>query len=177
MKSSLHLLLLSVTLCFAQIALATPIGFSSIKCGMDIPNALLGKPVPNEKVIVLEGRYKSIGLRNLGATEISENIVSISWLICGSEYMLLQDKRGVVRDVLPFPPHSKVLPEFIGICALNGKPNSDVIVAVLDSQTGREDLATKVAWKIDKVKVKFVRIPEDGIRCPRSGIATVDGGL
>ena len=170
-------MLLALALCFAQIALAAPNGFSSIKCGTDIPKALIGRPVPNEKVSVLERRYKSIGLRDLGATEISDNIVSISWMICGSEFMLLQDKRGVVRDVLPFPPHSKALPEFIGTCALNGKASPDVMVAVLDSQTGSEELVTKVAWRIDKVKVKFVRIFEDGVRCPRSGIATSDGGL
>ena len=33
------------------------------------------------------------------------------------------------------------------------------------------------AWKIDQQHAKFVKIPTDGLLCPRSGIYTVDGGL
>jgi hypothetical protein len=31
-------------------------------------------------------------------------------------------------------------------------------------------------WKIDQQHAKFVKIPVDGLLCPRSGIYTVDGG-
>ena len=32
------------------------------------------------------------------------------------------------------------------------------------------------AWKIDEKNAKFVKASGEGLRCPRSGIYTVDGG-
>ncbi len=92
--------------------------------------------------------------------------------------MLLENK-SVVRDVLKVPPHSKSSPEFIGTCEMNGKETQTVVVAILDNekQIGAPTLPAKVAWKIDEKKMKFVSLPTDGLRCPRSGISTLDGGL
>src|SRR2546425_247129 len=78
-------------------------GFESLKCGADIPQALLGKKMSNERVVAIEGRHKDLGLKDLGADEVSKGLTSNSWLICGGEYMLLEDARGLVRDVLLFP--------------------------------------------------------------------------
>ena len=61
-------------------------GFTGIKCGSDIPKALIGKRMSNETVVVLEKRHADLGLKDLGADEISDRLNSISWLICGSEY-------------------------------------------------------------------------------------------
>ena len=37
-------------------------------------------------------------------------------------------------------------------------------------------LPAKVAWKIDEKTKKFVSLPTKGLRCPRNGIITADGG-
>ena len=55
----------------------------------------------NEKIVVLAERHKDLGLKMLGASEISDRLNAISWRICGEEYTLLEDK-DVVRDVLNF---------------------------------------------------------------------------
>jgi hypothetical protein len=154
-------------------------GFIGIKCGSDIPKALIGKRMSNETVVVLEKRHADLGLKDLGADEISDRLNSISWLICGSEFMFLED-RDIVRDVLKVPPHSKTSPEFLGMmCEINGKESKDIVVAILDDEKepGANMLPAKVAWKIDQKKVKFVPIPVEGLRCPRNGIFTTDGGL
>src|SRR5438270_11101688 len=92
--------------------------------------------------------------------------------------MLLQDNL-IVRDVLKVPAHSKKSPLFIGTCDINGKETKASVVTILDAATesGAPTLPAKIAWKIDEKKGKFVSLSTEGLRCPRSGISTVDGGL
>ena len=152
-------------------------GFDSIKCGSDIAKALIGKRLSNEPVEALEKRHRDLGLKDLGAEEISYRLNGIFWLICGSEYLVLEDG-SIVKDVLKIPPHSKTSPQFLGMCEMNGKESKDIVVAILDNEkeTGADKLPAKVAWKIDQTKMKFVPIPVEGLRCPRSGVATSDSG-
>src|SRR2546421_8137547 len=82
-------------------------GFDSVRCGSDVRKALLGRKMSNERIVVLQERHKDLGLKDLGGTEISDRIFLISWRICGEEYVLLEDQKNVVRDVLKFPKHSK----------------------------------------------------------------------
>jgi hypothetical protein len=152
--------------------------FDGIKCNSDIAKALIGKHTLNERIVVLEKRHADLGLKHLGADEISDRLNSISWSICGSEYMVLEDM-SVVRDVLKVPPHSKTLPLFLGMCEMNGKESKDIVVAILDNEkeTDANALPAKVAWKIDQKNMKFVSLPIEGLRCPRTGVITSDGGL
>jgi hypothetical protein len=142
--------------------------FEKVRCGSDVPKALIGRRAPNERVVVLEERYKSLGLKDLGADQISDHLSSINWLICGAEYVLLED--DFVRDVLPFPPHSKSAPAFSGICQVNGRDLPDIIIAVLNFAPGKEPLTASAAWRIDQKRAKFIKVSTDGLLCPRSGI-------
>jgi hypothetical protein len=167
------------SLFFFHFAFAGSDAFSAIRCGADdVAKALIGKKMSNERVVDLEKRHEDLGLKDLGATEISKRLSCISWLICGSEFMLLQDK-SIVRDVLKVPAHSKKSPQFIGTCDINGKETKAIIVAIMDTETesGAPTLPAKIAWKIDEKKAKFVSLSTGGLRCPRSGISTLDGGL
>ncbi len=172
-------LLIFTSLFFFHSVFAGSDGFSAIRCGADdIAKALIGKKISNEKVVDLEKRHEDLGLKDLGATEISKRLSCISWLICGSEFLLLQDK-SIVCDVLKVPAHSKKSPEFIGACDIHGKATKAIVVAILDAETesGAPTLPAKTAWKIDEKKAKFVSLSTEGLRCPRDGISTVDGGL
>jgi hypothetical protein len=150
--------------------------FSKIQCGTDIPKALIGGLMSNERDVSVEARHKALGLKDLGGSELTGDLFLSSWLICGNEYMLILDKRSIVRDVLQFPEHSKASPEFTGSCRVNGKELPEDIVAVLTNQAGAENLSAKFAWKIDLRKAKFVKLATDGMQCPRTGIITADGG-
>jgi hypothetical protein len=130
----------------------------------------------NEASASVEARHKALGLKDLGGEELEGGLFLSSWLICGDEYMMILDKRSVVRDALKFPPHSKASPEFTGSCRVNGKKLPGEIVAVLSNQAGAENLSAKFAWKIDTKTAKFVKLATEGMECPRSGIITADGG-
>jgi hypothetical protein len=58
-------------------------GFDSIRCGSDVRKALLGRTMSNEKIVVLEERHKELGLKDVGASEISgsfkRNILANLW--------------------------------------------------------------------------------------------------
>src|SRR5712692_2768924 len=92
-------------------------GFESVRCGSDVRKVLLGRKTSNETIVVLEERHKELGLKHLGADEISDRVNLITWRICGEEYVVLEDG-DVVKDVLKFPKHSKDSPQFIGSCQL-----------------------------------------------------------
>lgn len=62
-------------------------GFDSVRCGSDVRKALLGRTMSNETIVVLEERHKDLGLKDLGASEISDRLILISWRICGEEYV------------------------------------------------------------------------------------------
>jgi hypothetical protein len=158
-----------------QVAVADE--FRNVKCGADIPSAMIGQRSSNGTVMKIEAKYRALGLKHLGADETSDNLSSINWLICGSEYIVLEDRKDIVRDVLPFPSHSKKTPAVSGICKLNGREAPDIFVAVLNAETSGDLLPALSAWKIDLKAAKFVKASTEGLRCPRSGIYTVDGGL
>jgi hypothetical protein len=159
----------------AQVSIADE--FQKVKCGADIPKAMIGQRSGNERVVVTEKKYGALGLKHLGADEISDRLSSINWLICGTEFIALVERNGLVSDVLPHPPHSKQSPAFSGICQVKGKDLPDIIFAILDGAQAKDPMPAVTAWKIDQKGAKFVRISSEGLLCPRSGIYTVDGGL
>jgi hypothetical protein len=171
-------ILLFTSLCCLHSAFAGSDGFSDIRCDAgDVAKALIGKKMSNERVVVLEKRHEDLGLKDLGADEITERLFCISWLICGAEYMLLEDN-STVRDVLKIPAHSKESPLFLGSCDINGKETKTIVVAILNTETeSGATLPAKTAWKIDEKTTKFVSLPTEGLRCPRSGIISLDGVL
>jgi hypothetical protein len=151
-------------------------GFDSVRCGSDVRKALLGRTMSNQKIVVLEERHKDLGLKDLGASEISDRLTVISWRICGEEYVLLEDK-DVVQDVLEFPKHSKDSPAFIGSCRLNGHDIPGTAIGVLKNENVVQILPAVSAWKIDDKQMKFVELKTEGIRCSRDGIITANGGF
>jgi hypothetical protein len=160
--------------------------FEGMKCGADIPKSLVGKRDSNERAAVLEERHKDLGLKDLGGTEISDRLFLASWQICGSEYeLLVNTKNGLIRDVLPFPPHSATSPMFIGACQADGKKIPETVVAVLnnsarynarDGKLAETMLKATAAWKIDETKEKFAMQSTENLGCPLGGIVTLDGG-
>ena len=160
---------------FYRVNICNADGFESIRCGADITKALLGRRMPNEKIVAIEARHKDLGLKDLGGTEISDRLFLASWQICGEEYVLLEAK-DVVKDVLKFPRHSKDSPQFIGSCQLNGHDVPGTAIGVLKNEDGGETLPAEIAWKIDEKQVKFVPLQTEGLRCSRDGIVTADGG-
>jgi hypothetical protein len=157
--------------------------FDAVRCGADIPGALIGKHSRNEKVAVTEARHRDLALKDLGADIITDEINMIDWSICGAEYYVLVDRHDIIRDVLPFPAHSKTTPAAGGPCQRDGRKMDDTIYAVLDNKAGENNkydqndetlLAVLAAWKVDLKKVKFVKLEVANMRCPASSIFSAD---
>lgn len=149
--------------------------FESVRCGSDIRKALLGRKMSDERVVVSEAKHKDIGLKHLGADIISDNSNLIFWLICGTEYVVFEEK-NIVRDLVEMPKHSKDWPEFSGTCQLNGKDLPGYAIGVLKNEDGAQMLSAMFAWSIDEKQKKFVPLQTAGLRCSRDGIITADGG-
>jgi hypothetical protein len=175
MKKRVGMLMLVVPF-FCGSSVSAADGFDSVHCGSDLRKALIGHKMSNEPVAVLEERHKDLGLKDLGASEISDRLSAISWRICDEEYVLLEDK-NVVRDVLKFPKHSKDSPQFVGSCESNGQKVPGTAIGVLRNENGVKMLSAVAAWKIDEKQIKFVELQTEGLRCSREGIITADGGL
>jgi len=167
-------LVAAIWLACGQAAVAD--AFKNVKCDADIRKALIGQHSENERIAVTESKYRSLGLKHLGADATSDELSTINWLICGKEFIMLVDRKGLVRDVLEFPPHSKKSPAYSGICKLNGQDLPDIFEAVLNAQVAGDELPALSAWKIDLDAAKFIKTPTAGLRCPRNGIYTIDGG-
>lgn len=157
--------------------------FSGVKCGSDIAKALIGKRFVNGRVVLIEAAHKEIGLEDLGGTEISDRLFLISWRICGKDFEVLENtKSRIIRDVLPFPSHSRTSPEALGGCRVDGKESPDAIVAVLDNSArhdamhGSGSLNATSAWKIDETSERFRQLAPARVTCPLQTVVTLDGG-
>ena len=161
--------------------------FVAVQCGGDIVKALVGKPTKNGRVKLIEAAHVDIGLKDLGGSIVNDSLFQISWAICGHEYVLLETKRVV--DAILFPPHSRCQPEFLGTCLRKRKESVEGVQAVLANPSPRapgepvylpEDtisLAAIAAWRIDEKAMRFVPLDTAGLRCPRGGIVSADGGM
>src|ERR1700761_6733820 len=106
-------------------------GFEAVRCGGDVRAALLGRTMSDEPVARLETRHADLGLKDLGGDEIADDLNSVSWRICGREYVVTVGRHGAVRDVLAFPEHAKASPEFSATqCMTNGKKVSGDIIGI-----------------------------------------------
>jgi len=144
--------------------------FEAVKCGADVPKAMVGKHSSDERVVVLEARHSNLGLKDLGGMEITDRLFLNSWRICGSEYaVLVNTAKHLVRDVLQAP--------IVEECQIAGKEIPDAVIATLDNsqrqkpKADREKimLPAKMAWKIDKSQERFVPMATQGLVCAASG--------
>lgn len=151
--------------------------FARVRCGTDIPKALLGQRETSHTIVFKEATHKNIGLRQLGASIIDGKMNTINWLICGREFVIL-DKGDVIKDLIVFPAHSATFPAFEGRCKINGRQTNDPIVAVLEGKyEPGKFLPARAAWLINRKKAKFIKMDATHLLCPGEGIYTVDGGL
>lgn len=145
-------------------------GFEKVRCNGDVARALIGQRGSNEPVVAIEGRHKDLKLKDVGASDYGR-FSSITWLICGREFVVLEHNRtNLIHDVLPIPPRSTTTPAFEGTCKINGKAMREVVIAILRDEGGGDALPAEAAWRIDEKKIRFVRMNPEGLLCPRDGI-------
>ncbi len=158
--------LISILMLLSTNTMSAEKSFVGITCKTDIPSALIGRYMPNERVAATEARHKEIGLKDIGAYGIESEgdpWTLISWQICGREYLLLEH-RDVVMDVLASPllqggPQSQVVS-----CSVDGSRLTGTAVAFASN---REQLSKPVehAWLINDKTYKFSKVYGKEIVC------------
>jgi len=131
--------------------------FQGITCQSDIPKALLGRTMPNERVVLTEARYKSIGLHDLGGFGVEaegDPWFLISWQICGREYVLLE-RHDVVRDVLVAPQSASHIQSSIVSCTVDGVEQKETAVLFIPPEDLKGPTKVDGAWFIDDQAVRF----------------------
>src|SRR6476660_3545340 len=72
-KRSVVIIIVALSL-FCGSSVCDADGFDSVRCGSDVRKAFLGRKMSNEAIAVLEERHKDLGLKDLGASEISDRL-------------------------------------------------------------------------------------------------------
>jgi len=160
----LYLFLLPLLISFN--VLSEEKSFDGITCQSNISVALIGRAMPNERVMVIEERYKNIGLEDLGAFGMEpqgDPWTLISWLICGREYALLE-KNHIVKDVLESPFVGSYRSQIVS-CSVNGSKIPETAVVFINPEVTKWPMTAKNAWLIDDNAVKFVSIVGNEIIC------------
>jgi hypothetical protein len=167
--------------------LPRPDEFAGVRCGDDVVGAMRGKKVTGGRVIELETAHQDLQLKISGGMVISDSLFFNGWSICGRDYEFLQTAR--IEDGIQLPPHSRRQPEFLGSCKRDGRDEPGFIVAVLDNPAPNRPgdpvysaddstlLAAIAAWRVDENAKRFVPLDLRGLRCPRGGIISRDGGM
>jgi hypothetical protein len=162
-----YLVSLLIGIASVPVSAASNNSFDGITCQTDIVPALIGRHMPNGRVVTIEARYKNIGLKDLGAfgMEIDGHPWTlISWEICGREYALLE-RHDVVRDAVASPIPSGGPQSQIASCSVNGSVLQGTALAFVDEPDQKLPGPVKNAWLIDGKAVKFVKIAGDEIVC------------
>ena len=158
----------------AQIAIADE--FQKVQCYSDIPKALIGQRSSNERVAVLEEKYRALGLKTSVLTKFPIGCLrSIGRYVVRNSFCwsIAADSSAMCCRFRRIPRRS---PAFAGICQVKGRDLPDIIVAILHGAAAADYLPVRAAWKIDQQHAKFVKVSIEGLDCPRSAIYTIDGG-
>lgn len=147
--------------------LAAEVSFDGITCQMDIPKALLGRHMPNGRVIDTEKKYSSLTLKNLGGFGLPEDPYFLgTWLICGAEYLILEKpSSSIVMDVLKSSKsYAASRSEIAGCTSASGKQWSTAVI-LLPVPPGKSPWSVSELWEIDEANLKFRQVRDGSLRC------------
>ncbi len=148
-----------------QLAHGAASGFDGIHCETKIEAVLLGRTIPNDRVVAIEKKYKNIHLQlrwSDGIEPEGDPWTLSSWLICGREYLTLS-RKNLTKDVLAAPQNLANHQFELGRCQQQGKaiPGTAVFFVATKQQAKQPDRI----WTIDDNKFAFREINSGGISC------------
>jgi len=159
--------LISALVLYSTHVLSTEKSFDGITCKTDIPLALIGRHMPNERVVITEERYKDISLKDLGTYGMENEgdpWTLISWSICGREYLLLE-RRDIVKDVLASPLPKGSPESNVASCVVDGSSLKGMAVVFVSENEIHWPKLVEHAWLINDKTVKFSKIEGKEIVC------------
>ena len=139
--------------------------FDGITCQTNILKTLVGRHMPNAKVADIESRYRGIHLKYLGGFGLPEDPYFLgTWLICGTEYLVLE-KQSIVRDVLQSPLPFERAQSVLADCTAEKGPHWTTAVIFLPESRGQPPWSVEELWVIDEGNLKFRRVHDGRVSC------------
>jgi len=135
--------------------LAQERSFDGVTCQTNIPKALVGRHMPNAKVADIESQYRGIHLKYLGGFGLPEDPYFLgTWLICGTEYLVLE-KQSIVRDVLQSPLPFERAQSVLADCTSEKGQRWTTAVIFLPESRGQPPWSVEELWVIDEANLKL----------------------
>ena len=133
--------------------LAQERSFDGITCQTNIPKALVGRHMPNAKVA------------DIGGFGLPEDPYFLgTWLICGTEYLVLE-KQSIVRDVLQSPLPFERAQSVLADCTAEKGRRWTTAVIFLPESRGQPPWSVEELWVIDEANLKFRRVHDGRVSC------------
>ncbi len=139
--------------------------FDGITCQSNIRSEFLERSMPFIGEPALKAKYKNINLEYHGADDGGTYGLTF-WKICGKEYIFLEDKlKSIVLDVLKSPVESNEIRSRFASCVVEGKKVDEETIIFSSTASANNPIKTELAWKIDEINFKFIRIESNEILC------------
>ena len=144
--------------------------FSGITCNSDVTKAVIGKKMTKGRVSDIEATHKNITLKDLGGDGMPEDpFFTISWEICGREYIFLIDQsknKEIINDVLPIPTDFKQAYRLLpgSSCTRHEKRVKNIYAFAEQGAKGTK-AKMKAAWEISRTTMKFTKLSPEEIDC------------
>ena len=167
MRRILQILLITVIAAAGAHSGAAEKSFDGISCQSDIAKALVGRHMPNGRSVDTEAKYAKLQLKNLGGFGgPDEPYILGNWLICGTEYLVLEHPTtSIVSDVLKSPVAYAAASSAITICTGERGREWSIAIAFPPKSMGRPPWLLPEIWEIGETTLKFRRIADGPFRC------------
>ncbi len=142
-----------------------PEDWNGIQCGSDIAKALVGRKLHDAPVAETEKKYAPLGLKDLGADEVTEGLNIVAWQVCGAVVLVLTTGT-LVKDALALPVSANKSPPLLSDCTLSGKKLEHVLPLFKSGDDGKAG-AVEQAWAVNLTTQKFVVQETAGLLCHR----------
>ncbi|MBN2317913.1 MAG: hypothetical protein JXR49_02500 [Acidobacteria bacterium] len=146
--------------------LAGEVKFDGISCQSDIAKALIGRYMPNEAIFKTKAKYPNLRLTYLGGFGMPEDPYFLgTWVICGTEYLILENPSSIVQDVLKSPiPYTSARSTFADCTAEKGQ-RWPMAIIFQPITAGKPPLLVQKIWEIDESKIKFRSVSDGNFSC------------
>jgi hypothetical protein len=144
-----------------------PKSFDGLTCQSDIAAELVGRIMPNGKVVEIEARYKSLKLQGGGSQGMPDEPYILGfWEICGREYVLLEPtKQKTVKAVLTSPvlPAEAVIA--VGQCRTADGRELGQGLFLRPKAKDKGPWTVDTVWTVREPQIEFVTVKDKKLTC------------
>lgn len=144
-----------------------PKSFDGLTCQSDFAAELVGRSMPNEKVVDILARYKSLGLNYGGGHGMPGEPYFLGfWEVCGREYVLLEPaKPKTVKAVLTSPVRPAEAIIAVGQCRTADGRDLGQTLFLKPTAKDKGPWTVDTAWTVREPQIEFVTVKDKRLTC------------